>query len=536
MRYHCLGGEHFIRAPSERHTNVILVGSIGSLIATNLASLSSNKVRLVLRRKDLASHLLAASSAASAAAVRAEPLATLRIERDGLVKRTEGLEVEMTASLEDRELELGGGQSSKIIRNYPNLIRNDPIETLIITTKAPSTIPSIQSLLPRLSSASTIVICQNGMGVLEGLLDRYWPDDNSTSGMLGYGSGGGRPSFICATTTHGVWRKSASHFVHAGMGDIKFGVVPNRAVTESISRTVSPSWGSNYNNPLLNPRSLVSPNLSHIPLNETTHSLHSTLKDLLQIHLHPAWLPLPTLQIAQLQKLAVNCSVNALTAVMGVHNGALVGSKGARDLISSISDECSAVFAAHLAREEGKWSPPPIYDEETLPNSIIPPHPSPPPLPASHPLSSASLTHYTLKVVFKTSVNLSSTLQDLLAIPASPYPPSPTLPSRTEVDFINGYVVALARRYGISAPITESLGTLVKLKEEMLRSGAIDRVVASRTPIPSPNLLPPQQSVIDSKKKVTERVQKYERLRERAGVTQDRRNDERRQFAENSRK
>lgn len=489
---------------------MLSVGSIGTLIATNLAQVPASKVRLILRRKDLAGALYTSQHSKRAILTPDEPsdpLISLRLERDGLVKRTDGFEVEITQSPEDRlqsTLSPGdkgvGNKSTKL----PSLVRNDPIDALIITTKAPQTFPALQPFLPRLTASSTIMLCQNGMGVLEGMLEQYWPEENtsmelgsSDAGPLAnYGTGPGRPSFICATTTHGVWRKNASHFVHAGMGDLKFGVVPNRAVLASIQATNPSPWGEHRNNPLLNPRSLITPTLDHLPLTPTTRSLHTTLSTLLQTNLFPSWLPLPTLQIVQLQKLAVNASVNALTAVLGVHNGGLVGSKHATRLIDSISRECSSVFAAHLAREAGTWKPPPLPAKQyrvdspldsdprstSSPSSSAPtaPWPLPPALPDAHPLSPASLTANTISVVMRTSVNLSSTLQDLLATSKTSSAYAPTAPTRTEVDYINGYVVALGERYRIDTPITASFGALVKLKEEMLRSGAIDQVVITR--------------------------------------------------------
>lgn len=324
------------------------------------------------------------------------------------------------------------------------------------------------------------------MGVLEGLLDRYWPDDVEGAGGL-YGAGG-RPTFICATTTHGVWRKNHCHFVHAGMGDVKFGVVPNRAVLTSLASLPTPSWGDSYNNPLLNARSLTLPTLEHLPLTPDTVSLHETVSALLQTELRASWLPLPTLQIAQLQKLAVNTSVNCLTGILGVNNGALVKSGKAKRIIRSVSAECALVFSAHIAREEGRWEPPALYsdseDDNMTSSSFFPSsfplhsssHPPPPTLPDSHPLSASSLADYTIRVCAATSNNLSSTLQDLLAVDHA----KPHAPSQTEIDYINGYVVALGRRYGLSTPVTDTLGNVVQLKEQMVRAGAVDQVVETR--------------------------------------------------------
>ncbi|GAA5986564.1 hypothetical protein JCM10908_003800 [Rhodotorula pacifica] len=511
MRFHCLG-----------------VGSIGSLLATNLAQLPSTQVRLILRRKDLAKQLLNATAASNPAHdSTGVPYGTLTVERDGLARRTSGLEMELTKSPNDffeRSSHTGGGGSGSSSRSAPRIDprvwnRQDPIQTLVVTTKTPATVPAIRHLLPRLSSRSTIVLCQNGMGVLEALLEKYWPEDRSEEieqalSESGYGreawaqaaAGGGRPSFVCATTTHGAWRKGASHFVHAGMGDLKFGVVPNRAVMSFLSSYPDPAWSNDpASNPILNPRSLVEPTLEHLPYAPVTSSLHSTVSSLLALkELYPSWLPLPTLQIAQLQKLAVNASVNSITAIAGVHNGALVGSQKAKRVIESVTRECADVFAAHVAYEQGTWCPPvdlasmdvrpaAAGDDDTFggasPSSSSLSASRPPPLPTSHPLSAYSLLDYTLRVLLKTSVNISSTLSDLLPLQSNSPPTrssfslaqnAPSLPSRTEIEYINGYVVALGRRYGIRTDTVETLGELVLLKEEMGRVGAVDRVWQSR--------------------------------------------------------
>ncbi|GAA5906744.1 hypothetical protein JCM5296_000826 [Sporobolomyces johnsonii] len=500
MRFHCLG-----------------VGSIGSLLATNLASLPSARVRLILRRKDLAAQLLSANSPSSSVDPSSTPYGSLSVERNGLVRRTDNLEMELTRNPADLNLSRSpafSSSSSSSGRRSPRIdpavwLRNDPIDTLFITTKAPQTLPALRYLLPRLSSRSTVVLCQNGMGVLESLLDKYWPEDRSDvlereRAQAGEGAAGSwttgagnRPSFICATTTHGAWRKSGGHFVHAGLGDLKFGVLPNRAVLSTLSSFPTPSWSSPTENPLLNPRSLVQPSLDHLPFTPVTATLQTTIASLLALpELQPQWLPLPTLQIAQLQKLAVNASVNSITALMGVNNGALVGSKKARRLVEAVAQECAEVFAAHIAREEGRWEPPAALERDddddddllSLPasasrSSQLVNHSAPPPLPTSHPLSAPSLTDYTLRILFKTSSNLSSTLSDVLALQSSPgfsLDNSPSLASRTEIEFINGYIVALGRRYGIDAPTVRTLGELVLLKEEMGRVGAVDRVWESR--------------------------------------------------------
>ncbi|KAM0788891.1 hypothetical protein ACM66B_002974 [Microbotryomycetes sp. NB124-2] len=484
MRVHCLG-----------------VGSIGSLIAANLAN-SSNPplVRLVLRRKALAAALADATPPSSpsestlAAFTPPTPHVSLVIERDGLAHRTSSLEVELLPSPSDvaevnRVLPDGSsGGSSKGVKSSKidtsRLLRNDPISTLIVTTKATHMIPAIQPLLSRLSSNSTIVLCHNGMGVLEALLDKFWPSDETAPAQAQvYGNAGGRPNFICALTTHGAWRKGANHFVHAGMGDFKFGVLPNQAAQAAIASAVGPSQARD--NPVLNARSMTEPTLDHIPVTNETLSLRQTISSLLSSQLRASWLPFQALQIAQLQKLAVNASLNGLTALLQVHNGALATSPRSRQLVSVVAQECADVFAAHIAHENGSWHP----DNQTNERA--------PALPDEHVLSHKSLTSYTMKVIRNTSTNVSSTLQDILnttvdlsaatAAAATRRSVSPSSSSsnssgfsRTEVEYIHGYVQALANKFHIQVPTVATIGQLVLVKEDLIRNGSVDELAKER--------------------------------------------------------
>ncbi|SCV70788.1 BQ2448_3550 [Microbotryum intermedium] len=501
MRIHCLG-----------------VGSIGSLLATSFATAPSPPaIRLIVRRKDLLAKLVASQKPSenttdhTSSASGRDPRVALTIERDGIPHRYGRFELEHTLTPTD-QLQMSPTtadvlpsiSSSKYPSTGGGLSRNDPISTLIVTTKAPQTLQAMKHLIPRLSSSSTVVLCHNGMGVLENLLEQYWPDDQdenpySSSSSLGdYGNRRGRPSFICATTSHGVWRRSADHFVHAGMGKFQFGVVPNRS---TLSLIQSHWLDEPTSNPLLNPQSLISPTLEHLP---TSTSLQATLDLLLRTtSLNPIWLPLPRLQIAQLQKLAINCAVNSLTAVLGVHNGALVGSRAAKEMCREVARECSSVFAAHVMGPEEEEGEREREDGSSLSDSESTYDESTTALrrrtaktfARNHALSEHSLLHAMMQVIFATSTNVSSTLADLEAI--EPIQDLAKLdlgqlrggensqarlrarfpfPTRTEIDYINGYVSALGKRYEIPTPLIDGLATMVKLKEEMIVHGAVERL------------------------------------------------------------
>ncbi|KAM0746587.1 hypothetical protein T439DRAFT_134694 [Meredithblackwellia eburnea MCA 4105] len=508
MRFHLLGA-----------------GSVGSFMAASLHNPPSTIVRLMVRRKDHLRMLLNSGEGYTPLtydpqSARSAPSATIRIDREGIAKRSEGLEVELIPTEEDRAR--SDDKDSHLNRDFQtpiDSIRNDQIDVLFITTKANQTLESLRPIIPRLSSRSTIVLCQNGMGVLEHILDRFWPEDKTsgsaatTSFGVSSGETRGRPSFICATNTHGIYRTTDAHFVHAGRGSISFGVVPNEAVRSSV---VSDYLSNASQNSILNPRSLSIPSLSHLPISPATQSLHYTIKTLQEnAILRCEWLPLPAFQIVQLQKLCANTAINAITAILGVRNGASVNSPHARSIIQDVVEECSTVFAAHLSYEEGTWAPPPHSpptssvedDRDYLPTrqqltsssrAALSSESSPAPFPEEHPLSPQSLFHYTTTIMFKTASNISSTLADLLRVTSkadlskvtylhssprgSPSPSStPNFPpTATEVEYLHGFVQALGEQYGIATPLIRTLGNLVRLKEQMIREGELDHVVQRR--------------------------------------------------------
>ena len=109
-------------------------------------------------------------------------------------------------------------------------------------------------------------------------------------------------------------------------------------------------------------------------------------------------------------KLAVNCGINALTALCGVRNGELLKQKSASILMEKAALECAAV-----ARARG----------------VELPYPDP-----------AAEVHETAR---RTADNISSMLSDVLR--GAP----------TECDAINGAVVREGKRLGVPVPVNEAL-------------------------------------------------------------------------------
>jgi 2-dehydropantoate 2-reductase len=112
--------------------------------------------------------------------------------------------------------------------------------------------------------------------------------------------------------------------------------------------------------------------------------------------------------------LTVSCGINALTALLRVPNGELLDRPGATELMLRAADECAAV-----ARAKGI------------------------PLPFADPAARVR------EVAAGTRINRSSMLQDMLR------------GAQTEIDAINGAIVAEGRRLGIPTPVNEVLWQLV---------------------------------------------------------------------------
>lgn len=114
-------------------------------------------------------------------------------------------------------------------------------------------------------------------------------------------------------------------------------------------------------------------------------------------------------------KLAVNCIVNPLTALHHCPNGELATDRSLSDKVAHLCDEVS-----HICREAGHAD---IADP--LPQSVA-------------------------SVIRQTATNRSSMLQDV------------EHGRPTEIDYINGFLLQVARQYGIAAPLNNALIQRVK--------------------------------------------------------------------------
>ncbi|WBW71127.1 2-dehydropantoate 2-reductase Pan5 [Schizosaccharomyces osmophilus] len=171
---------------------VLGAGSIGSLLACELASIPSmqNEVVLLLRNQVRAEQFMAKQS-----------LMTI-----------------------ERKFEQGSPKIQKKLKaKYPAELNVSTIDNLIVTTKTVHTEKALSNYLPFLNENSNILFVQNGLGVIEHLKRVIWTDESKA------------PNLYQGIITHGSFQKQDFHFVHAGLGNLKIAKVPSLNKSPAIN-------------------------------------------------------------------------------------------------------------------------------------------------------------------------------------------------------------------------------------------------------------------------------------------------------------
>ena len=268
----------------------------------------------------------------------------------------------VTLLLQDRERVAAFGESPLRLEitgviEYPAVIAEaaaDPgpgIEWLLVATKTYATLDALRPLQPRLSPATKILLLQNGIGMQQQVAAIY-----------------PRCQVIAGVTTDGAWRRAPFHVVYAGRGKTRFGAVGevDRAGVDGLGRCLRRSgldavW----------------------------------VEDIWQ----PIW-----------HKVAINCCINALSAVRRCRNGELLESAEAIEIMRGLAAEVRQVMAALKLG----FDFPGLFEE-------------------------------VIAVVEKTADNYSSMCQDV------------TRGVRTEIEYINGFVCARGEDCGVPTPLNREL-------------------------------------------------------------------------------
>jgi 2-dehydropantoate 2-reductase len=330
----------------------------------------------------------------------------------------------------------------ELLRKEKNVATDEKgghIESLIVATKATRTLQAIRQCGGRITPNSTIVFLQNGMGLCESVVESLFPYAEN------------RPNIILATTTHGAWKKrdvtTSHHVVHAGNGELCFAIVPDsRSEPRDFERSF---WNVSPTTPVKQ-RMLSLGDIEDDPPSARTAddpkyvSLRKTVAALLSLDLNTNWMPMAQLQIKLRQKLAINSSINPLTALVGCRNGDLLGSAYSKCIIQSVCQEASSVFREATFRSDDSNGESLFGGGNAAAGGL-------------QALSAGILESETFKVIKKTSANYSSMVLDMEKGQA------------LEIDYMNGFLSRMGAAYQVPTPTVDALRRAVLLKASLRR-------------------------------------------------------------------
>ncbi|KAJ7706024.1 ketopantoate reductase PanE/ApbA C terminal-domain-containing protein [Mycena rosella] len=342
---------------------------------------------------------------------------SLHVETDGAITSSSGFNLE---TFEPSE--------------YTDPQAETNIESLFVTTRAASTLPALRLLAPRLSSDSTIVLIQNGLGVYEQLIQNVFRDPHQ------------RPHFIFASATHAALFPAAHTFyagahtvLHPVVGHVEFAVVP-----DPFGR----NFEAGFLDEAVNPAERR-PRLSDLarpegdPLFQHYRSLRNTVAALLLAEpLNARWKGMAHVQLALRRKLVVHSVIHPLTAIMGCRYGDVFSSPNALRIATRICEEASDVYTAQIREETKAWM------DATNPEM-------------GGVLGIARLPHaLEAQSLVRECVRVSQTAQGAI----SPMLSALRNGRRTEIDYLNGYLLRLGKTYDVQMTANATVYNLLRMR------------------------------------------------------------------------
>lgn len=164
-------------------------------------------------------------------------------------------------------------------------VDDSTIECAVVTVKANQTVRAVSSISNRLNRDSTILLLQNGMGTIDELNEKVFPDPSN------------RPHYMTGIFSHGLYQMSPFQVVHTGIGTTVLSPAPSREVVATAGDNDA-DWAPTTKY-LLRTLTLTPPLVAFA---ETPSSIIQY----------------------QLEKLAMNAVINPLTSLMECKNGEIL--------------------------------------------------------------------------------------------------------------------------------------------------------------------------------------------------------------------
>ena len=277
------------------------------------------------------------------------------------------------------------------------------ISNLVVALKTKD-ILDLSCIAHRLTKESVILFLQNGMGFIEEVNEKIFPDPQT------------RPTYIVGIVTHGAKRASPYTVLHAGHGTIALGVLPRLGAGPTHS---------------------LSPSARYLLRTITRTPVLAAV----------AYEPTEILQY-RLERLAIDCVVDPLTAIMECTNGQLLHNIYINRMMRLVLAEISLVLRS-------------LPELQNVPHILSRFDPG-------------RLEMHIFNVAAKTSQNDSPMLQDVRA----------GLP--TDISYLNGYVIRKGEELGIRCVMNYMLMQMVNAKQRI-----VARSDSERLPLGSQNSLMP---------------------------------------------
>lgn len=277
--------------------------------------------------------------------------------------------------------------------------------TLILTVKGPATVIALRSVKHRISAETTICLMQNGMGQVEELNRELFTDPET------------RPTYMLGVVSHGIILSRQFATIHTGIGSTAIGVVRDMAKFPLPPKSPPLSLSDTE-------KRRMYPTDKDLYANITSRYLLRTLTRS-PILVCAAFPYLDLLQL-QLERVAVNCILNPITALLNVPNGGLLGNEGVTRVSRLLIAEISAVIRG-LPELEGVPNVQTRFSPERLETVYI-------------------------GIVQRTARNSSSMREDIRK------------GKDTEIEYINGYIVRRGEERGLKCVLNYMLMQLVNGK------------------------------------------------------------------------
>lgn len=373
----------------QNRIHVLGVGSIGKFLAHSIKSApNSPPISLIFHRPIYLSGLRG-------------PKCSLNITENGYERESGPYDVELSLPQrpvlrEDAAKAHLPTDRESVEAQYREFVSDKPIRHLIVTVKSWQLKSALETVKHRLRPDSTVMLCMNGMGHMDEVMTHIWPESEAKK----------RPNFMECVNSHGVLGKSPYAAEHTGHGVIYVAVLPPSQIKGTPRHFDSSAPVPDTSLHLMRTVSRV-PVLAAAPV--TSSSLHERA----------------------LEKLAVNCVINPLTALFDCLNGGILHSDSIRRSIRMLLAEISLVFR----------SLPELKGSANLDITFSP----------------ARLEHAVDKVAHATRANMSSMLVD---VRKGQY---------TEIDALNGYVVRRGEEVGIKPVMNYLIMQMVLGKMSLVR-------------------------------------------------------------------